>query len=129
MSGNLSGKVAIVTGSSRGIGRRIAERLGRDRASVVVNYSGSQPEANEVAKAIAAAGGRASAHKVSVLDKAGLTELAKSLDKQHGKIDILVNNAGYGQVVPLALMEETDWDEMIDTHVKGAFLATRGTRL
>jgi len=66
-----------------------------------------------------------SAHKVSVLDKAGLVELAKMLDAKHGKIDILVNNAGHGQVVPLALMEESDWDDMIDTHVKGAFLTTQ----
>jgi NAD(P)-dependent dehydrogenase (short-subunit alcohol dehydrogenase family) len=62
---------------------------------------------------------------VSVLDRGGLVELARMLDAKHGKIDILVNNAGHGQVVPLALMEEADWDAMIDTHVKGAFLTTQ----
>ena len=89
------------------------------------NYLKHDEDAAATVAAIEAAGGRASAHKVSVLDRAGLGELAKSLDKEHGKIDILVNNAGYGQVVPLALMEESDWDEMLDTHVKGAFLATQ----
>jgi hypothetical protein len=69
---------------------------------------------------VEAAGAQASAHKVSVLDKPGLVALAGALDRAHGKIDILVNNAGFGQVVPLALMGEDDWDQMIDTHVKGA---------
>ncbi len=121
----LEKRVAFVTGGSRGLGRAICKTLAREGAIVAFNYLKHDDDAAATVAAIEAAGGRASAHKVSVLDKPGLTELAKSLDKAHGKIDILVNNAGYGQVVPLALMEEADWDEMLDTHVKGAFLATQ----
>ena len=119
------GRVAFVTGGSRGLGRAICVNLAREGARVAFNYARSDADAAETVRLIEAAGGRASAHKVSVLDKAGLVALAKQLDTEHGKIDILVNNAGFGQVVPLALMEESDWDEMIDTHVKGAFLATQ----
>ena len=120
-----AGRVAFVTGGSRGLGRAICLTLAREGAFVAFNYAKSDADADETLAQIAAAGGRGSAHKVSVLDKAGLRELARSLDQAHGKVDILVNNAGFGQVVPLALMEESDWDDMIDTHVKGAFLATQ----
>jgi NAD(P)-dependent dehydrogenase (short-subunit alcohol dehydrogenase family) len=119
------GRVALVTGGSRGLGRAICVMLAREGAFVAFNYAKSDADADATLAAITAAGGRGSAHKVSVLDKPGLTALAKSLDTAHGKIDILVNNAGFGQVVPLALMEESDWDDMIDTHVKGAFLTTQ----
>ncbi|MDQ3300592.1 MAG: SDR family oxidoreductase [Myxococcota bacterium] len=119
------GRVALVTGGSRGLGRAICVMLAREGAFVAFNYAKSDADADTTLAAITAAGGRGSAHKVSVLDKPGLTALAKSLDTAHGKIDILVNNAGFGQVVPLALMEESDWDDMLDTHVKGAFLTTQ----
>jgi 3-oxoacyl-[acyl-carrier protein] reductase len=119
------GRVALVTGGSRGLGRAICIMLAREGAFVAFNYARSDADADATLAAITAAGGRGSAHKVSVLDKPGLTALAKSLDATHGKIDILVNNAGFGQVVPLALMEESDWDDMLDTHVKGAFLTTQ----
>jgi 3-oxoacyl-[acyl-carrier protein] reductase len=120
-----AGRVALVTGGSRGLGRAICLALAREGAFVAFNYLRSDADADATVAAVVAAGGRASAHKVSVLDKPGLAALVKSLDATHGKIDILVNNAGYGQVVPLALMEESDWDDMLDTHVKGAFLATQ----
>jgi NAD(P)-dependent dehydrogenase (short-subunit alcohol dehydrogenase family) len=119
------GRVAFVTGGSRGLGRAICKTLAREGAFVAFNYLKHDADAATTVAEIESAGGGASAHKVSVLDKAGLVTLAKALDAKHGKIDILVNNAGYGQVVPLALMEESDWDEMLDTHVKGAFLATQ----
>lgn len=121
----LAGRVAFVTGGSRGLGRAICTTLAREGAYVAFNYARSDADANATVAEITAAGGRASAHKVSVLDRAGLVGLVKALDAEHGKIDILVNNAGFGQVVPLALMEEADWDAMLDTHVKGAFLATQ----
>lgn len=121
----LAGRVALVTGGSRGLGRAICVALAREGAQVAFNYLRSDDDAAATVAAVEAAGGAATAHKVSVLDRPGLVELAKMLDQRHGKIDILVNNAGFGQVVPLALMEETDWDQMIDTHVKGAFLATQ----
>jgi 3-oxoacyl-[acyl-carrier protein] reductase len=118
----LENKVALVTGGSRGLGRAICRVLAREGARVAFNYARADADAEAT---LATLGPNASAHKVSVLDKAGLVELARMLDAKHGKIDILVNNAGHGQVVPLALMEEADWDQMIDTHVKGAFLATQ----
>jgi 3-oxoacyl-[acyl-carrier protein] reductase len=123
----LSGRVALVTGGSRGLGRAICIALAQEGASVAFNYASSDDDAAVTLDAIRAAhpDGTHSSHKVSVLDKAGLAELAKMLDQAHGKIDILVNNAGFGQVVPLALMEESDWDRMLDTHVKGAFLSTQ----
>jgi 3-oxoacyl-[acyl-carrier protein] reductase len=121
----LAGRVALVTGGSRGLGRAICVALAAEGAHVAFNYARSDEDAAATVAEIQAAGGTASAHKVSVLDKAGLLELVKQLDARHGKIDILVNNAGFGQVVPLALMEESDWDAMLDTHVKGAFLSTQ----
>ncbi len=124
-AGLCAGRVALVTGGSRGLGRAICTTLAREGAIVAFNYARADDDAAATVAAIEAAGGRASAHKVSVLDKAGLGELVRLLDRAHGKIDILVNNAGFGQVVPLALMEESDWDDMLDTHVKGAFLATQ----
>ncbi|HEY0483524.1 MAG TPA: SDR family NAD(P)-dependent oxidoreductase [Kofleriaceae bacterium] len=123
--GLCDGRVALVTGGSRGLGRAICLTLAREGARVAFNYLRADAEAAATLAALEAAGARASAHKVSVLDRAGLVELVKQLDRAHGAIDILVNNAGYGQVVPLALMEEDDWDQMIDTHVKGAFLTTQ----
>jgi NAD(P)-dependent dehydrogenase (short-subunit alcohol dehydrogenase family) len=123
----LPGRVALVTGGSRGLGRAICIALAQEGASVAFNYASSDGDAAATLEAVRAAhpGGKHSSHKVSVLDKPGLAELAKMLDQAHGKIDILVNNAGFGQVVPLALMEEDDWDRMLDTHVKGAFLTTQ----
>ena len=124
-SGLCAGRIALVTGGSRGLGRAICVTLAREGAFVAFNYARADADAAATLAAIAAVGGRGSAHKVSVLDKPGLGALAKALDAAHGKIDILVNNAGFGQVVPLALMEEADWDAMLDTHVKGAFLTTQ----
>jgi NAD(P)-dependent dehydrogenase (short-subunit alcohol dehydrogenase family) len=118
----LDGRIALVTGGSRGLGRAICVALAREGATVAFNYASSDADAEQT---VAACEGKTTAHKVSVLDKPGLQELVKMLDQRHGKIDILVNNAGYGQVVPLALMEESDWDQMLDTHVKGAFLTTQ----
>jgi 3-oxoacyl-[acyl-carrier protein] reductase len=126
LSGLLEGRVALVTGGSRGLGRAICKVLAREGAAVAFNYSRSEKEAQAALAELRASGARAWAFAASVLDKAALDAMVRSVEKDAGApIDILVNNAGIGQVVPLALMIEEDWDRMMDTHVKGAFLTTQ----
>lgn len=121
----LTGRVALVTGGSRGLGAAIARVFAREGAFVAFNYSRSVEDAARTLETVQAVG-RGRAFQVSVLDRAGLRQLCLEVESEAGApIDILVNNAGVGQVVPLALMEEDDWDRMMDTHVKGAFLATQ----
>jgi len=123
--GLVDGRVALVTGGSRGLGRAIAVALAREGAHVAFNYTRSQEDAASTLAAIEACGVRGFAFQTSVTDRVGMVEIAKSVEQAAGVIDILVNNAGVGQVVPLALMEEEDWDRVMDTHVKGAFLSTK----
>lgn len=125
MTGFLDGRVAVVTGGSRGLGRAICLALAREGANVAFNFHKSEADAADVVKAIEGLGRKAWAFKVSVLDRPGLQAMARTLEQEAGRIDILVNNAGIGQVVPLALMEEADWDKVMDTNVKGAFLVTQ----
>ena len=122
--GLLDGRTALVTGGSRGLGRAICETLAREGADVAFNYSRADADAAATAEAIRGHGRRAWAHKVSVLDRAGLREMVAAIESE-AEIDICVNNAGVGQVVPVALMEEADWDRMMETNVKGAFLTSQ----
>lgn len=123
--GLLTGRVALVTGGSRGLGRAICLTLAREGADVAFVYRRGEREAEETLQGIREHGVRGWAHAISVLDREGLQGLAKSLEADAGRIDILVNNAGVGQVVPLALMEEADWDQVMGVNVKGAFLTTQ----
>ena len=123
--GLLDGKVALVTGSSRGLGRAIARVLAREGADVAVNYARDHAAAAATVDELCALGRRAWAHQASVSDKPAVRAMVAAIIEQAGAIDILVNNAGHGQVVPLALMEEDDWDRMMATHLKGAFLCTQ----
>jgi 3-oxoacyl-[acyl-carrier protein] reductase len=125
VTGLLAGKTALVTGGSRGLGRAICRVLAREGARVAFNYSRSDEEAAATLEEVKGFGHGAWAYKVSVLDKQGIQEMVRAVQNEAGAIHILVNNAGLGQVVPLALMEEEDWDRMLDTHVKGAFLMSR----
>lgn len=118
----LEGRTAIVTGGSRGLGRAICRTFVREGAYVAFNYAKHDDDAKRLEDEL---DGRARAFKVSVLDKDGLVDMAKTVDADRGAIDVLVNNAGVGQVVPLALMEEADWDRMMSINVKGAFLTTQ----
>lgn len=117
----LSGKIAVVTGASRGIGREIAETLAAKGATVIVNYNGSAAKAEEVVKEIEAAGGKAEAIQcnISEFDKAG--ELLDGVIKKYGRVDILVNNAGITRDNLLMKMSEEDFDAVINTNLKGAF--------
>jgi NAD(P)-dependent dehydrogenase (short-subunit alcohol dehydrogenase family) len=123
--GLLDGRIALVTGGSRGLGRAIVKVLAREGARVAFNYAKSEAEAAALVEEVGAAGGEAMAYRVSVLDKPGLQAMVRDIEKKAGPVDILVNNAGVSQVVPLALMEEEDWDRVMDTNVKGAFLVTQ----
>ena len=122
----LEGKLALVTGGSRGLGRAICKALVREGAAVAFNYSRSEADAHRTLDELRSEGARAWAFRASVLDKAAIDAMVRALEAEAGApVDVLVNNAGVGQVVPLALMQEDDWDKMMDVHVKGAFLVTQ----
>ena len=120
---SLSGKVAIVTGSSSGIGRAIAERLAEDGAIVVVNYGTSAEKAQQVVAGIQAKGGKAVAVQSDMSRVAEVRRLVVETVKQFGRLDILVNNAG--RFIPKLLMEtaEADFDQIIALNAKGPYFA------
>ncbi|OBZ11899.1 3-ketoacyl-ACP reductase [Bacillus sp. FJAT-27264] len=123
MGNNLSGKVAVVTGSSRGIGREIAEELARNGAKVVVNYSSSPDKAEEVVSGIKQNGGEAVAIQADISSVAQLEKLFEETVKAFGALDILVNNAGVMMTKPLAAVTEEDFDKQFSINVKGTFFA------
>jgi len=118
---NLTNKIAIITGASRGIGRAIAIDFAARGASVIVNYNSSEAAANEVVSVITAAGGKATAFKadVSKIDQA--QALIKAATDTYGKLDILVNNAGTTRDNLLMMMPEADWDHIMNTDLKSVF--------
>lgn len=120
---SLAGKVAIVTGASRGIGRGIAERLGRDGATVVVNYSGSEQEAKQVVEAIKSNGGKAIALQANFSQIDDIRRLFQETSDRCGQLDILVNNAGIGIVAPIAEVTEEEYDKVFNLNVRGVLFA------
>jgi 3-oxoacyl-[acyl-carrier protein] reductase len=120
---DLTGKVAIVTGGSRGIGRGIAERLGRDGATVVVNYASSESEANEAVSAIAAAGGKSMAIQANMSQVEDIRRLFTQTIEYFGQLDILVNNAGTGVVTSIAKVTEAEYDKVFNLNVRGVLFA------
>lgn len=122
---DLTDKVALVTGASRGIGRGIAETLAAQGASVVVNYNSSEDAANEVVQSIRAHGGQAIAVQGDVRDPGDAKQLVKATRDEFGRLDILVNNAGINRDMLLAMMKESDWDLVLDTNLKGAYNVTK----
>lgn len=120
------GKAAIVTGASRGIGREIALGLGREGASVAVNYSGSKEKAEEVVSDIIAAGGKAFAIQADVSDADSVKNMVDQTIEQFGAVDMLVNNAGITKDNLLMRMKEDEWDDVIRINLKGVFLCTKG---
>ncbi len=121
----LKDKHIIVTGGSRGLGRAMCMTFAREGANVAFNYSSNQKEAEEILATISAFGGDARCFKASVTDQAAVTEMVSELDKDWQKIDALVNNAGVSQMLPISLMEEEDWDLIMDINTKGTYLVTR----
>ena len=121
----LKDKVALVTGASRGIGRAIATTLAGAGATVVVNYKSNAAAAEEVVRAITAADGQASATQADISRPEEVERLFKALLDQHGRIDILVNNAGITRDTLLLRMKEDDFDAVIATNLRGAYLCTK----
>ena len=119
---HLEGKVAIVTGASRGIGRAVAINLAQSGADVVVNYSGSEGAAQETVEAVQALGRKAIKIKANVDEVASMVEEAH---KEFGHIDILVNNAGITRDGLLMRMKDEDFDAVIDINLKGVYLVTK----
>ena len=121
----LEGKVAVVTGASKGIGAAIAQHLAAEGAQVVVNYASSKEGADKTVAAITAKGGRAIAVKGDVAKATDVEHLFAETRKAYGKLDILVNNAGIYQFAPLEGVTEDLFHKQINTNVLGLLLATR----
>jgi len=122
----LEGKVSLVTGASRGIGKAIALKLSSLGSKVAVNYRDRQAEANSVVKAITSQGGdEAIAIRADVADAKAVKAMVQQVTERWGKIDILVNNAGINRDTLLLRMSEEDWDDVINTNLRGAYLCTR----
>jgi len=121
----LNDKVALVTGSSRGVGKAVALGFAREGARVVINYTSNQGAADEVVAAIEAMGTQAIAVKADVAQKKDAEALVKATVETFGKIDILVNNAGFTRPALLLKMTEDQWDQVVDIHLKGAFLCSQ----
>jgi len=124
-NGRLNGKIAVVTGASKGIGAGIAKELAAEGASVVINYMSAKQDADRVVDEITKHGGKAVAIQGNVAKKAEVDRLFAETEKAFGKIDILVNNAGVYEWVPLEEVTEQQFHKMFDTNVLGLLLATQ----
>jgi len=125
MLDDLTGKVALVTGASRGIGRAIALALSEVGADVAVNYRNREAAAEQVCADIHRRGARALAIKADVSRAEAVTQMHAAIELGLGPVDILVNNAGIVSAKPLAEITEADWDEMLVVNLKSAFLVTQ----
>src|SRR6266481_5864146 len=121
----LDGKVAIVTGASRGIGAAIAQRLAADGATVIINYAGKAAEAQELARKIEAAGGGAISTQADVSDAAAVARMFDSALASYGGVDILVNNAGIMKLAALAESDDALFDSQVAVNLKGTFNTLR----
>ncbi len=125
MNNDLMGKVALVTGASRGLGRAIAIRLAAQGAKVALNYLSNDDEANKLTSLIKSTNGESILIKTSVNDAAAVKDMVKQIVRQWGKLDILVNNAGITRDSLLPRMADDAWDEVINTNLRGAYLCTK----
>ncbi len=124
-TGKLDGKVAVVTGASKGIGADIAKHLAAEGAAVIINYASSKTDADKVVDQISKRGGKAFAVQGNVAKKAEVAQLFATTKKAFGKIDILVNNAGVYQFAPLEEITEEEFHREFNTNVLGLLLATQ----
>ena len=121
----LAGKAAVVTGGGRGVGRAIAIAYAREGADVIVNYLKSDATALEVVAEVEKLGRRAKAIQADVAVKADAEKLIGACVEEFGKVDILVNNAGFTRPALIRKMTEEEWDQVVNVHLKGAFLCTQ----
>ncbi len=121
----LEGKNALVTGASRGIGRAIALELAKQGSNVAVNYAGNEKKAEAVVQEVEKLGCKAIKIKTDVADEAAVKMMVKEVISEFGSLDILVNNAGITRDNLLMRMKETEFDEVINTNLKGVFLCTK----
>jgi 3-oxoacyl-[acyl-carrier protein] reductase len=121
----LEGRVALVTGGSRGIGAAVSLRLAAEGATVAVNFAGNESAAADVVARILAAGGGARAFQADVSDSSACSTLVEAVLGVYGRLDILVNNAGITRDGLLVRMSDDDWQAVIDTNLSGAFYMTR----
>jgi len=121
----LEGKIALVTGATRGLGKAMAERLAREGATVVVTGRDAA-RAAEVAREIAAGGARAFGFRLEVSDAESVAELLRQVEDQVGAVDILVNNAGVTRDTLLLRMSDEEWDEVIRVNLTGAYRLAKG---
>ncbi|HHV66062.1 SDR family oxidoreductase [Brucella intermedia] len=128
---DMKNRVAIVTGASRGIGAAIAERLGRDGFTVIVNYAGNAAMANAVVTRIEATGGIALSAQADVADPVAVKKMFDAAETAFGGVDVLINNAGIMSLSPLAATEDLDFDQTVSVNLKGTFNTMReaGRRL
>ncbi|MDA8405449.1 MAG: 3-oxoacyl-ACP reductase FabG [Deltaproteobacteria bacterium] len=121
----LAGRAAVVTGSSRGVGRNIALAYAKEGADVLVNYTSSEASALEVVNRIKDLGRKSVAVKADVAVKAEVENMMATAKKEFGRLDIVVNNAGFTRPAMLMKMTEEQWDAVVDAHLKGPFLCVQ----
>jgi 3-oxoacyl-[acyl-carrier protein] reductase len=119
------GKTAFVTGGSGAVGSAIVRVLAREHCKVAYSYHSDVEAARCLDAELTAKGAQVRSHRLDVLDGSGAVALAEQIESEVGPVDILVNNAGVAQVMPFALIEEKDWDWVLDTNIKGMFLVTK----
>ena len=121
----LAGKVAFVTGGSGALGSAIVRVLAREGCRVAFSYKTHPEPAAGLQQTLTAAGADVRCWPLDVLDGAAAAKLAQTIESEMGPVDVLINNAGFAQVLPFAMIEEADWDQMLDVNVKGLFLVTK----
>ena len=121
----LKGKIAVITGASRGIGKGIAEIFAEEGADVAVNYIASAKPAEEVAEYVRSKGGRAITVKADVAKRADVEAMFEKVWKELGPVDILVNNAGIETIVPFLELTDDQWTRLVDVNLRGAWLCSQ----
>ncbi|MGE5431342.1 MAG: SDR family NAD(P)-dependent oxidoreductase [Syntrophomonadaceae bacterium] len=121
-SNDLKGKTALVTGSSRGIGKAIALGLSKAGADIAIHYNSRKEEAEKAASQIREMGRHSEVYRADMSQSASINEMIKKVLNDFGAVDILINNAGIAQKIPPQDITEDDWDRMLDVNLKSAFL-------